>query len=35
VIEPEMTRAALSLALRKLLNKRELRPAKKHGLIPM
>ena len=35
VIEPEMTRAALSLALRKLLGKRELRPAKKHGLIPM
>ena len=35
VIEPEMTRPMLSLALRKLLSKRELRPAKKHGLIPL
>ncbi|EJW13719.1 Acetyl-coenzyme A carboxyl transferase alpha chain [Rhodovulum sp. PH10] len=35
VIEPETTRAVLSLALRKLLGKRELRPAKKHGLIPL
>lgn len=35
VIEPEMTRAMVSLALRKLLTKRELRPPKKHGLIPL
>lgn len=35
VIEPELTRAMLSLALRKLLSKRELRPPKKHGLIPL
>ncbi|NVO14708.1 MAG: acyl-CoA carboxylase subunit beta [Rhodoplanes sp.] len=35
VIEPEMTRATVSLSLRKLLTKRELRPAKKHGLIPL
>ena len=35
VIEPELTRAMLSLSLRKLLAKRELRPPKKHGLIPL
>jgi acetyl-CoA carboxylase carboxyltransferase component len=35
VIEPELTRAMLSLSLRKLLVKRELRPPKKHGLIPL
>jgi acetyl-CoA carboxylase carboxyltransferase component len=35
IIEPEMTRAMLSLSLRKLLTKRELRPPKKHGLIPL
>ncbi|BBF93512.1 acyl-CoA carboxylase subunit beta [Blastochloris tepida] len=35
IIEPEMTRAMVSLGLRKLLAKRELRPPKKHGLIPL
>ena len=35
VIMPSETRAAVSLALRKTLNKRELRPAKKHGDIPL
>ena len=35
VIEPAETRAALSLALRKTLTKREARPAKKHGTIPL
>lgn len=35
VIEPADTRWMLALALRKLLDKRELRPAKKHGNIPM
>ncbi|MBI1206464.1 MAG: acyl-CoA carboxylase subunit beta [Azospirillum sp.] len=35
VIEPGMTRATLALSLRKILNKRELRPAKKHGNIPL
>ncbi|MDS4010614.1 MAG: carboxyl transferase domain-containing protein [Defluviicoccus sp.] len=35
IIEPEMTRSVISLALRKLLAKRELRPPKKHGLIPL
>ena len=35
VIMPGETRAAVSLALRKTLNKRELRPAKKHGDIPL
>jgi acetyl-CoA carboxylase carboxyltransferase component len=35
VIEPAETRGrSLALALRKTLNKRELRPAKKHGNIP-
>ena len=35
VIEPKQTRRYLSLALESLLTKRELRPQKKHGLIPM
>ena len=35
VIEPAETRAALALSLRKSLTKRELRPAKKHGNIPL
>ena len=35
VIEPGETRAAISLALRKTLGKRELRPSKKHGNMPM
>jgi acetyl-CoA carboxylase carboxyltransferase component len=35
VIEPAETRAVLALSLRKLLNKRDLRPSKKHGNIPL
>jgi methylmalonyl-CoA carboxyltransferase large subunit len=35
VIEPVKTREYISVALQTLKNKRELRPAKKHGLIPM
>ncbi len=35
IIEPGTTRSAISLSLRKLLGKRELRPPKKHGLIPL
>ena len=35
IIEPAETRAALAMALRKNLAKRELRPAKKHGNIPL
>ncbi|WP_168583117.1 acyl-CoA carboxylase subunit beta [Gephyromycinifex aptenodytis] len=35
VIDPSETRAALALSLRKTLSKRELRPAKKHGNIPL
>ncbi len=35
IIEPSSTRAVLSLTLKKLLNKRELRPMKKHGNIPL
>jgi len=35
VIEPAETRGLLALALRKTLAKRELRPAKKHGNIPL
>ncbi|WP_301102837.1 acyl-CoA carboxylase subunit beta [Propionivibrio sp.] len=35
VIEPCETRATISLALRKTLGKRELRPSKKHGNMPM
>jgi acetyl-CoA carboxylase carboxyltransferase component len=35
VIDPAETRATLALSLRKLLNKREMRPPKKHGGIPL
>lgn len=35
VIDPSETRSVLALALRKTLTKRELRPAKKHGTIPL
>jgi len=35
VIDPSETRATLALGLRKSLTKRELRPAKKHGNIPL
>ena len=35
VIEPSETRSVLALALRKTITKRELRPAKKHGTIPL
>lgn len=35
IIEPKHTRRYLSLALESLRTKREMRPAKKHGLIPM
>ena len=35
VIEPSETRATVSIALRKLLSKRELRPSKKHGNMPL
>ncbi len=35
VIEPAETRGLLALALRKSIAKRELRPAKKHGNIPL
>lgn len=35
VIEPSQTRSMLALSLRKMLNKRELRPLKKHGNIPL
>ena len=35
VIETCETRATVSLALRKTLAKRELRPSKKHGNMPM
>lgn len=35
VIEPAQTRHAVSLGLRGLLNKRETRPPKKHGNIPL
>ena len=35
IIGPASTRAALTLTLRKLLDKRELRPMKKHGNIPL
>jgi methylmalonyl-CoA carboxyltransferase large subunit len=35
VIEPKDTRRYLSLALESLRNKRDLRPQKKHGLIPL
>jgi len=35
VISPAETRAVVSLALRNLLSKRETRPPKKHGTIPL
>lgn len=35
VIEPSQTRGMVSLGLRSLLNKRETRPPKKHGNIPL
>jgi propionyl-CoA carboxylase beta chain len=35
IIDPDMTCATVALSLRKLLTKREVRPPKKHGLIPM
>ena len=35
IIEPGETRRSLTLALEALLTKRELRPPKKHGLIPL
>jgi len=35
VIDPATTRPTVALALRKLLSKRELRPPKKHGNIPL
>lgn len=35
VIEPKQTRQYISLALESLKNKREIRPQKKHGLIPL
>jgi acetyl-CoA carboxylase carboxyltransferase component len=35
IIEPARTRSILSMTLRKLLNKREMRPPKKHGNIPL
>jgi acetyl-CoA carboxylase carboxyltransferase component len=35
IIEPASTRSVLALTLRKLLNKRELRPMKKHGNMPL
>jgi acetyl-CoA carboxylase carboxyltransferase component len=35
VIEPGQSRSVLALSLRKSLNKRELRPAKKHGNLPV
>lgn len=35
IIEPKKTRQYISIALESLVNKRDLRPQKKHGLIPM
>jgi methylmalonyl-CoA carboxyltransferase large subunit len=35
IIEPKTTRQYISIALESLKNKRALRPAKKHGLIPL
>ena len=35
VINPKETRAKVALTLRTLLSKRETRPAKKHGNIPL
>ena len=35
VIDPAETRGVVALSLRKTLRKRELRPAKKHGNVPL
>ena len=35
IIEPSQTRRAIARALEQLTNKRDIRPPKKHGLIPM
>lgn len=35
VIEPSLTRSTIALSLRKALSKREVRPPKKHGNIPL
>jgi acetyl-CoA carboxylase carboxyltransferase component len=35
VIDPAITRSTIALSLRKALSKRELRPPKKHGNIPL
>ena len=35
VIDPAATRSTVALALRKSLTKREMRPPKKHGNIPL
>jgi propionyl-CoA carboxylase beta chain len=35
VIEPAQTRAVVAMALRNTLSKRETRPPKKHGNIPL
>jgi methylmalonyl-CoA carboxyltransferase large subunit len=35
IIEPAQTRASIAKALEEFHTKRELRPAKKHGLIPL
>jgi len=35
IVEPAQTRRYLAMALESLQTKRELRPAKKHGLMPL
>ena len=35
IIEPSETRATVAMALRNTLTKRETRPPKKHGSIPL
>jgi acetyl-CoA carboxylase carboxyltransferase component len=35
VIDPSITRSTIALSLRKALSKRELRPPKNHGNIPL
>jgi acetyl-CoA carboxylase carboxyltransferase component len=35
IIEPNQTRIAVARSLEVLQSKRELRPAKKHGLMPL
>ena len=35
VIDPAITRSTIALSLRKALSKREVRPPKKHGNIPL